>query len=832
MSALLRFLKNSLMARLVMTFVLLLLLTIALVSYLAYVQARRSLTQSAFERLRAVSVLKEDGLNRWVNQQRLNLDFTAWQLEVRTQAGLLLGETSNDSESQSAYSALGEYLNYVVTSISDLDELFILDLDGNVLLSTQPSREGQSHAEDLFFNQGLSSTYVQPVYTSPETNRPTITVATPLFNQDRRRVGVLAGNLNLARIDHIILERTGLGESGETYLVNRDYEFVSAARFNLQGPAGGNVRSLGIDLALSSQDGAGLYANYQGIPVIGDYHWLEERGVALITELSQEEAFAPARQLAINIFGVGFISSILLGGVASMLASRIAQPILAITHTARKIAAGDLSQTAPLMTDDEVGLLAQAFNEMTSQLRILYEQLEKKVAERTNDLVQANARLEEEIALRVLAQQSVQGQNVYLEALHETTLNLIGRLDLKELLEDLVRRAGRLMNTQHGFIIYGEPGAEVNKWQVGIGVYNRLVGRQIKPGEGLAGKVWQTGKPMVVNDYDQWAERIIDFEYNLVSSSVGVPLTSGTQVVGVLGLAYDCQDCETYSTFGENEIDQLTRFAHLASIALDNARLYTSTKEARAVAEAANEAKSAFLANVSHELRTPLTSILGFARITQMRLQERILPALSMDDPRLERVVGQVNDNLNIILAESNRLTNLINDLLDLEKISAGKLDWQMESLQMGEVLRLAAAATSSLFESKDLNYVEEISEALPEITGDRDRLEQVMINLISNAVKFSGQGAIQCKAYAQNGEVVVSIKDQGIGIAVVDQSQVFDKFKQVGDTLTDKPQGTGLGLSICKEIIEYHGGRIWLESELGQGSTFYFSLPVGEPPG
>jgi signal transduction histidine kinase/HAMP domain-containing protein len=829
MSAAPRSPNKSLMARLVTTFVFLLLVTVSIVSVLAYIQARRSLTQSAFERLRAVSFLKEDGLNHWVNQQRLNLDYTAWQLEVRTQAGSLMDVGSSPNERRSSYEALTDYLKYVVTSVSDSDELFILDLDGKVVVSTSSSHEGQSHAEDLFFRQGLSSTYVQPVYTSPVTNRPTITVATPLFNQDRRRVGVLAGHLNLARIDRIILERTGLGASGETYLVNPAYEFVSAARFTGPGLTGSNVRSHGVDMALSGQDGTDLYANYQGVPVIGYYNWLDERGVALMTELSQEEAFAPARQLAVNIFGVGFLSSLLLAGVAYFLARRIAQPILAITRTARQVASGDLTQTAPLMTDDEVGLLAQTFNEMTGQLRLLYEGLEKKVAERTADLVQANTRLEEEITMRVQAQESLHSQNVYLEALHETTLGLIGRLDPHDLLEDLVRRAGRLMNTEHGFIYIAEPGEEVVKWRVGVGLFNRLVGFQIQLGEGLVGTVWQTGKPMVVNDYDNWTGRIKNFELNLISSLVGVPLTTGSTVIGVLGLAYDCQDCETPNTFGENEIEQLTRFAHLASIALDNARLYTGAKEARAIAEAANEAKSAFLANVSHELRTPLTSILGFARMTQVRLQERILPALSMDDPRLKRAVAQVDDNLNIILAESNRLTKLINDLLDLEKIQAGKVDWQMQTLYLGDVIRLAATATSSLFESKNLTWVEDIAQDLPAITGDLDRLQQVVINLISNAVKFSDQGEIICKAVSQNGEVIVSVKDQGVGIAREDHGMVFEKFKQVGDTLTDKPQGTGLGLPICKEIIEVHGGRIWLESEIGQGSTFYFSLPIPE---
>jgi len=147
----------------------------------------------------------------------------------------------------------------------------------------------------------------------------------------------------------------------------------------------------------------------------------------------------------------------------------------------------------------------------------------------------------------------------------------------------------------------------------------------------------------------------------------------------------------------------------------------------------------------------------------------------------------------------------------------------------MGEVIDRATAATASLFEAKKLQLARNIEPGLPAITGDQDRLIQVVINLISNAVKFTDAGSITCSARLDAGELVVSVIDSGIGIAPADQPKVFEKFKQVGDTLTDKPKGTGLGLPICKEIVEHHGGRIWVESEPGKGSTFSFALPVAD---
>ncbi len=526
----------------------------------------------------------------------------------------------------------------------------------------------------------------------------------------------------------------------------------------------------------------------------------------------------------------GFLVALLLGGVAYLLARQIARPILAITHTARRVAAGDLTQLAPEETHDEVGLLARAFNQMTDQLRLLYQNLEKNVADRTAELVQVNARLSQEIAMREQVQESLRSHNEYLEALHETSLGLLSRLDLQDLFEDLVTRAGQLTGTPHGFIFIAEPGATEIECKVGVGLFTRLVGYRLPRGQGLGGTIWQTGEPLIVNDYDSWSGRAKNFETGLIRSIIGVPLLSGSQVVGALGLAFDCQECGDLD-FGDSQVEQLTRFAQLASIALDNARLYTAAKEAQTAAESANVAKSAFLANVSHELRTPLTSIVGFAHIIKKRFDEHITPMLPTEALRAQRAAGQVNENLRVILSEGERLTELINNLLDLEKIQVGKMSWRMTSLQVADVIHLAASATAALYESKGLVWTEEIAEGLPRVIGDRYRLQQVLINLISNAVKFSDSGQITCTARQERNEVIVSIRDEGIGIAPADQALVFEKFNQVNSNLTGKPKGTGLGLPICKEIIAHHGGRMWLESEPGLGSTFYFSLPVDGRP-
>jgi signal transduction histidine kinase/DNA-binding response OmpR family regulator len=340
-----------------------------------------------------------------------------------------------------------------------------------------------------------------------------------------------------------------------------------------------------------------------------------------------------------------------------------------------------------------------------------------------------------------------------------------------------------------------------------------------------------------VSAYDEQSRPLEDGSMSQTPQSIiYLPLIAKDQVLGIISI----QSFEK-NAYTEHHLNVMQSLASYTAIALDNAnayrqlreheheirRLFEEAERARAVAVEADAAKSAFLSTVSHELRTPLTSVLGFAKIIKKRLEERIFPIVPAGDRKVAQTIQQVEDNLKVVVSEGERLTKLIDDVLDLAKIEAGKLEWHMEAVTMAEVIEHAMAATASLFEHKGLRPEKVIASDLPTVTGDRDRLIQVVINLLSNAVKFTDSGVITCRAVRRGGEVVVSVTDTGVGIAPSDQPKVFERFKQVGDTLTDKPKGTGLGLPICREIVEHHGGRIWVESEMGRGSTFSFSLPV-----
>ena len=298
------------------------------------------------------------------------------------------------------------------------------------------------------------------------------------------------------------------------------------------------------------------------------------------------------------------------------------------------------------------------------------------------------------------------------------------------------------------------------------------------------------------------------------------------QLAGVIGTASARVMVATVVEEGTPDIDQVMEILDEASQVIEYSRrleekshqLETATQELRAAnarLQELDKLKDDFVSTVSHELRTPLTSIRSFSEILH-------------DNPSADE--AQKQEFLGIIIAESERLTRLINDILDLAKMEAGKLDWYMADIDTGAVIEQAVAATSTLFsEDEAVELLVDLPERLRSVRADRDRLTQVIVNLMSNAAKFCDpeRGQVTIATAAEANHLRVSVTDNGPGIRPEYQSLIFEKFQQASDdTLTDKPQGTGLGLPICREIVEYFGGRIWVESRPGKGSTFSFTVP------
>jgi signal transduction histidine kinase len=288
-----------------------------------------------------------------------------------------------------------------------------------------------------------------------------------------------------------------------------------------------------------------------------------------------------------------------------------------------------------------------------------------------------------------------------------------------------------------------------------------------------------------------------------VRTGLGVPMMREGIPIGVFALARS-----EARPFTDKQIHMVSTFADQAAIAIENVRLFDEIQDKSRQLEVASQHKSQFLANMSHELRTPLNAILGYTEL---------MADGAYGEPS-EKMLGI----LKRLEANGKHLLGLINDVLDLSKIEAGQLVLELSDYSVQDIAQTVRSTLEPLASDKKLAFKVEMASELPPGHGDGRRLTQVLINLVGNAIKFTDAGEVAIKADANNGSFYVSVRDTGPGISTADQAKLFQEFQQA-----DNEGGTGLGLAISKRIIEMHGGRIWVESQPGQGSTFTFTLPV-----
>jgi signal transduction histidine kinase/putative methionine-R-sulfoxide reductase with GAF domain len=385
--------------------------------------------------------------------------------------------------------------------------------------------------------------------------------------------------------------------------------------------------------------------------------------------------------------------------------------------------------------------------------------------------------------------------------------------DLQAVLDTLVHSAARLCEADNSFIFRREGANYI--WSASYGFTSEYLEymreRQLQPERGTAtGRAALEGQivhiPDVFEDseYSWWeAQKVGHFR-----AVLAVPLMREGVPIGVLGLTRFQP-----RPFTDKQIGLVTTFADQAVIAIENVRLFDEIQDkGRELAEASKH-KSQFLANMSHELRTPLNAILGYT--------ELILDSIYGEVPEKARTV------LERLEANGRHLLGLINDVLDLSKIEAGQLTLSLDDYSLSDVVHGVVSAVEPLAAEKRLAFKAEVAADLPTGRGDGRRLAQVLLNLVGNAIKFTDKGEVAIRASSMNGAFTVAVCDTGPGIPAVDQAKIFEEFQQADSSITRKKGGTGLGLSIAKHIIEMHGGRIWVESEPGKGSTFYFTLPV-----
>lgn len=325
--------------------------------------------------------------------------------------------------------------------------------------------------------------------------------------------------------------------------------------------------------------------------------------------------------------------------------------------------------------------------------------------------------------------------------------------------------------------------------------------------QGLVPMAARHQKTIVINDVTQPSEYCEHSALLGVKAEMVVPLVFGSDLLGVLLL-----NSETLNYFTPQEKSVFETFGEQLAITIYNGLLFTELREARRLAEEANVIKSSFLAHMSHELRTPLNAIMNFSAFVE------------------NEVFGLINDRqkdaMDQVRVNSEHLLSLINDVLDISKIEAGKMGLFVQEVDLNELLPDLIHTCEGLLVGKPIKLMSDITSNLPITFGDKRRIQQIVMNILSNAIKFTEHGSITLKVSQNSGQIDINVADTGIGIPPEGHYSIFEPFTQARKLIRGTG-GTGLGLPITKYFVESHGGHIWFESTLGQGSSFYVSLPI-----
>lgn len=759
--------RGGLGKTLLIAFLLLTIVPLSLLGFLTYNQIQHDTRERLVASLETMVALKEAHLvDRVENYQR---------------ALILLADAPGPGSDHAARLAA------IQANDPALSALILMDPDTGDVLAIAGSARAEAHA-------------LQSLVTA----EPGLVVAPPAAGSDQPVLAIThvwANRLLVALLDweaprQIVTAFDGPGEEGGTYLVTEEGWVLTEEDLTQLSQADREDLGEGVANVLQGESGSGAYDGPDGTPVFGAYRWNPELRVGILAEQVQQQALATGNAMTAMVVGATLAVALVTSAIAAAVTRRVTRPIVQLTETAAWMARGDLDQKVAVTRKDEIGVLAQAFNRMAAELRVLYGDLEEKVAERTRQLEKANERTQYYLMQLVTSA--------------EVARVVSSIRDLDELLTAVVGLIGSTFELHHTSVYLLDDSSEWVVWRVGSRGSDLSPERVEVGGPTLVGRVAADGRLRVVRSGAS-AEQATEpgttetLRPPVVCEMV-VPLRVQDQMLGILDLQSSRAD-----DFGENEQRVYQGLADQISIAIENARAYAVERETVQRLRELDRVQSQFLTNMSHALRTPLNSIIGFSRLL---LKE-------VDGPLSE----MQRADLTAIYESGRQLFGLINDMLELSRLELGVAPFSRSEVDLAEIIEGVMATARALARGKPVRLYEHVPEDLPALYTDGQRIRQVILALLSNAVKLTDRGSIHLRVTTDDGHVIISVQDTGIGIPRGGREQIFSEADHgEPDSDQDVP---GFGLAISKRVVERLGGEIWVESEEGIGSTFTFTLPL-----
>ena len=794
-----------------------------------------------------------------------------------------------DSRQNEAFRQVMRRLKRTKEANSSIFEFFLLDATGKVVVSSNESNIGADKPTDAYFLGGQKEAFIKDVYYSQSVKEPLIAVSAPFLDSNTGKLlGVIVARVRLNELNNIVTNRTGLGKTGEIYIVNKYGFMITPSRFTQDAVLKQRVDTMNVrrvrlhkgrEHVLSEEKMANVFPDYRGQKVLGTHEFIPQMQWVVLAEINAKEAFAPLAKLRLVFFLILFIAVNIAWLLGIDIARFISKPLHRLHKGTEIIGSGNLDYKVGTDAKDEVGQLSRAFDVMTNNFKnttISIEHLNKEVVQRK----WAEMKLREsEKKYHSLFESSHDAIMILEPPLwkftsgNPATLKLFGCKDEKEFIflspADLSPKyqpdgTASSVKAPEMMKIAMEKGSHFFEWmhkrmdETEFPATILLTRTKIKNEEVLQATIRDITESKQTEDglrklslaVEQNPACIVitntngDIEYvnpkftdmtgYTYKEAIGQNprfLKSGQTPPEVYKNLWDTiksghkwqgefsnkrKNGEIY--FENASISPVINKAGVITHFVANKEDITIRKKAEKEMKEAVEMKAKFISTASHELRTPLTAIKEGINLVHSEM------------------TGPLNDDqkefLGIAKRNVDRLARLINDVLDFQKMTAGRMAFNMKPASINETVRLVEETMRPLAKEKGLNLIIELDDAVPVVNFDKDKIIQVLTNLVNNAIKFTETGSIKITTSRNDNSIITSVKDSGCGIKQEDMPKLFQEFEQLSTNDTErKTGGTGLGLAISKRIIENHNGKIWAESDYEKGTTFYFELPMEAIP-
>ena len=564
----------SLRNRLLITFILLASLPVLITGIISSLINVQGLRNASFNQLSSVAQLKTSEIAAWVSSLQVNLNLIMQDKSIVQDIRFII---QNTAEADTLKIETRDRFNNLNKTAGYFEELFIMDGNGEVILSTRPSQEGKIFSTQSFYHEGLQAPHVAPPIYDVSLAKYTIIFSQPIKNDSGTVLGVIAGRANLDVLGQIMLERAGLGDTGETYLVGSNYAVLSQLRFKDATVGESYIRTTGTTEIIETHiSGSALYHDYRNIAVLGSYLWIPELEIALIAERDQSEALEASNRASAITLGLMALTAAIAVGAAFLVTRTIVTPISQLVTVAGNITTGNLDVRAQVQRDDEIGILASTFNAMASRLKELIGSLEQRVTDRTKALATSS----------------------------EVSRRLSTILDRKQLVTEVVEQVKNAFGYYHTQIYFYDESRENLVMAGGTGEAGKIMLEQfhkLANGRGLVGRAAENNEPILVTDTTQNPEWLPNPLLPDTKSEAAIPISIGDLVLGVLDVQQNIVD-----GLKREDIDALYSIANQIAVAVQNSQSYTEVQRSQALLSEA--LKVARLGNWEYDFEKDLFS--------------------------------------------------------------------------------------------------------------------------------------------------------------------------------------------------------------------------------